>query len=77
LHDKITVGDLIVPQGVTVLTDADHPIATVVETKAQVAEEAETEAVEGEEGVEGETAEGDEVPEGDGQTKAEPGDKKE
>lgn len=52
LHDKITVADLTVPDGVTILTDDDHPIATVVETRAQVAEEAEEEPVEGEEAVE-------------------------
>jgi large subunit ribosomal protein L25 len=40
LHDKVTVADLAVPADVTILTDADHPIATVVETRAQVAEEA-------------------------------------
>ncbi len=67
LHDKITVGDLQVPSGVTILTDAEHPIATVVETKAMMAEEEvvaeEGEAAEGEEGAEpgeGETAEGGE-----------------
>lgn len=56
LHDKITVGDLPVPSGVTILTELDHPIATVVETRAQMAEEAETEETEtvGEEPVEGE-----------------------
>lgn len=43
LHDKITVADLVVPDGVTILTEAEHPIATVVETKAQIAEEAEAE----------------------------------
>jgi len=53
LHDKITVGDLQVPAGVTILTDADHPIATVVETRAQVAEEAEAAEAEGEEAAEG------------------------
>jgi large subunit ribosomal protein L25 len=61
LHDKITVADLQVPEGVTILTDAEHPIATVVETRAQMAEEAEAEVVEGEEGAEGETAEGAET----------------
>lgn len=40
LHDKITVVDIEVPEGVTILTEEDHPIATVVETRAQVAEEA-------------------------------------
>ncbi|HEX5448367.1 MAG TPA: 50S ribosomal protein L25 [Candidatus Saccharimonadales bacterium] len=39
LHDEISVADLIVPQGVTVLTDAEHPIARVVETKAMISEE--------------------------------------
>jgi large subunit ribosomal protein L25 len=59
LHDKITVGDLDVPDGVTILTDPEHPIATVVETRAQMAEEAEaeTEGAEAEEGAE-EGAEG-------------------
>lgn len=70
LHDKIVVGDIKAPNGVTILTDADHPIATVVETKAQMAEEAEAEgeAAEGEgetgnapEGAEAEAA-GQEAP---------------
>ncbi len=55
LGDKITVGDLNVPEGVTIMTDAEHPIAMVVETKQQIAEE-EPEAVEDEE-VEGEASE--------------------
>lgn len=53
LHDKITVADLPVPEGVTILTEAEHPIATVAETPAQVSEEAE--AAEGD--AEGETGE--------------------
>lgn len=57
LHDKITVEDLLVPDGVTILTDSEHPIATVVETRAQAAEEAEAEA---EEAAEGEAGEGEE-----------------
>lgn len=65
LHDKITVGDLQVPAGVTVLADAEHPIATVAESRAMAAEEAEeAEAAEGEEaaeGAEGEAAEGAEA----------------
>ena len=65
LHDKITVADLQVPVGVTVLTDAEHPIATVVETKAMISEDEaaaeEAEAAEGEEGAEGEAAEGAET----------------
>jgi len=70
LHDKITVADLEVPEGVTILTDAEHPIATVVETKAQISEEeAEAEAAEGEEDeAAGEAAEGEageSRPEGD------------
>ncbi len=59
IHDKLTVADLQVPEGVTILTDAEHPIATVVETKAMISEE-ETQAVEGEEGAEGEETEGSE-----------------
>lgn len=57
LHSKITVADIQVPEGVTILTSPDHPIATVVETKAQISEEAETE--ETDELAEGEEAEGD------------------
>jgi large subunit ribosomal protein L25 len=49
LHDKIIVSDLAIPSGVTVLTEAEHPIATVVETKAQMSEEAEAAETEGEE----------------------------
>jgi large subunit ribosomal protein L25 len=55
LHDKITVADLRVPEGVTILADPDHPIATVAESRAMAAEEA-AEA----EAAEGEGAEGDE-----------------
>ena len=62
LHDKITVADLQVPPGVTILTDAEHPIATVAESRAMAAEEAEAEAAEGEEGAEG--TEGEESAEG-------------
>jgi large subunit ribosomal protein L25 len=54
LHDKLTVSDIKAPSGVTILTDAEHPIATVVETKAMMSEEAETEGEEAAEG-EGET----------------------
>jgi large subunit ribosomal protein L25 len=67
LHDKITVADLTIPEGVTVLTDADYPIATVVETRAMAAEEAEAEAAEGEEGEAGEAgAEGETTESADG-----------
>ncbi|HET7827475.1 MAG TPA: 50S ribosomal protein L25 [Candidatus Saccharimonadales bacterium] len=60
LHDKLVVGDLKAPEGVTILTDAEHPIATVAEPRAVVAEEAaeEAEAAEGEETAEGEAGEG-------------------
>jgi large subunit ribosomal protein L25 len=54
LHDKITVADLDIPDGVTLLTDPEHPIATVVETKAMMAEEEAVEEIEGEEDAEGE-----------------------
>jgi large subunit ribosomal protein L25 len=59
LHDKITVADLDIPAGVTILTDLEHPIATVAESRAMAAEESEAEAAEGEaeEGAEGEAAE--------------------
>lgn len=75
IGDQIIVADLVVPEGITILTEADHPIARVVETKAMISEEelaAEAEAAaaqaaeaaEGEEGAEGETkpAEGAETP---------------
>jgi large subunit ribosomal protein L25 len=65
LHDKIMVSDLKAPSGVTIMTDSEHPIATVVETRAQVAEEAEEpEAEEGEEGAEGEGSSGEDTAEG-------------
>ncbi len=57
LHDKLTVGDLTVPEGVTILTDLEHPIATVAEPRAVAAEEAQAEAEEGAEGEEGEAGE--------------------
>jgi large subunit ribosomal protein L25 len=58
LHDKLTVADLEVPEGVTILTEPEHPIATVVETKAQMAEEAEEAEAEAAEGEAGEGGEG-------------------
>ncbi len=75
LHDKITVGDLQIPSGVTVLTDAEHPIATVVETRAMVAEEAEAaeEAAEGAEGEEGAKEGAPEAEAGGGEESAENG----
>lgn len=60
LHDKVTVADVEVPEGVTILTDPEHPIVTVIEPRAHAAEEAE--AAESEEVPEGEEAEA----EGDG-----------
>lgn len=39
IGDQITVTDLVVPAGITILTEADHPIARVVETKAMISEE--------------------------------------
>jgi large subunit ribosomal protein L25 len=71
LHDKLTVADLTAPAGVTILTDAEHPIATVVETRAQVSEEAEAEEAEGEEGAEGEGGEGESGEESGGEQSAE------
>lgn len=48
IGNKITVADIEAPKGVTILTEAEHPIATVEETKAQMSEEAaeETETTE-------------------------------
>jgi large subunit ribosomal protein L25 len=62
LHDKIIVADIKVPAGVTILTDPEHPIATVVETKAQISEEAaEEEGAGGGESPEGQAPEGAEA----------------
>lgn len=48
IGDKVTVADIKAPSGVTILTELEHPIATVEETKAQISEEAEeAEAAEG------------------------------
>lgn len=56
LHDKLTVEDIKVPAGVTILTDVDHPIATVAESKAMMSEEAAEEGNEADTpGGEGET----------------------
>jgi large subunit ribosomal protein L25 len=73
IHDKITVADLQVPPGVTILTDPEHPIVTVVETRAMVSEEAEAEEAEALGGEEGsEDGEPDEAAEaGDKQTRKE------
>lgn len=59
LHDKLTVADLTVPAGVTIVTEPEHPIATVAEPRslaAEEAEEAEGEEAEGEAAAEGEEA---------------------
>lgn len=61
IGDKITVADIVVPSGVTILTEAEHPIATVEETKAQESEEAAEELAEGEEAGEAGTSEGSEA----------------
>lgn len=65
IGDKVHVSDIVVPSGVTILTELEHPIATVEETKAQISEEAEEEVVEGEE------TEAGEVPSDHGDTDAE------
>lgn len=44
IGDKLTVADLKVPAGITVITEPEHTIAVVEETKAQISEEAEEEA---------------------------------
>jgi large subunit ribosomal protein L25 len=58
IHDKLTVEDIQVPEGVTILTDLEYPIATVIETKAMMSEEA---TEEGGEDIEGQAAEGAEA----------------
>jgi large subunit ribosomal protein L25 len=56
IGDKLTVADITVPNGVEILTEAEHPIAVVEETKAQMSEEAE-EAETSEEAATAESAE--------------------
>lgn len=46
IGDRITVADLVIPKGVTILNDIDHPIATVEETAAEMSEEAAEETTE-------------------------------
>lgn len=41
IGDKLTVADLKVPSAITILTEPEHTIAVVEETKAQMSEEAE------------------------------------
>jgi large subunit ribosomal protein L25 len=41
IGDKKTVADLIAPDGVTIITEPEHTIAIVEETKAQLSEESE------------------------------------
>jgi len=67
IGDKIHVSDIVVPHGVEILTEAEHPIAAVEETKAQMSEE--DEAAETEEGAEGE--EGTETEPSEGESKEE------
>jgi large subunit ribosomal protein L25 len=38
IGDKLTVADIVVPKGVEILTESEHPIAVVEETKAQMSE---------------------------------------
>lgn len=71
IGDKITVADLKVPEGVTILTEPEQSIAAVVEPKEQVVEAPEVEVAEGEEGAaEGaeEAAEGEAPEAGEGDT---------
>jgi large subunit ribosomal protein L25 len=60
LGDKLTVADITPPAKVEILTEAEHPIATVVETPAVASEAAAEESAEGgaeaAEGAEGETS---------------------
>lgn len=57
IGDKISVADLQAPDGVTITTDAEHPVISVIETPAQLSEDAEAEVAEG---AEGESGDGDE-----------------
>lgn len=74
LNDQIIVADLIVPDGVTVITDAEHPIARVVETKAMISDEELAAEAEAAAAQAAEAAEGEEV--ADGETKPAEGEAK-
>ena len=63
IGDRVTVADIKIPAGVTILTELEHPIATVEETKEQISEEA------AEEETEGEAEEGAEATEGEAKDK--------
>ena len=41
LGDKLTVADIVVPEGVIIMTEPEHIVAVVEETKAQLSEESE------------------------------------
>jgi large subunit ribosomal protein L25 len=41
LGDKLTVADIIAPEGVIIMTEPEHTVAIVEETKAQLSEESE------------------------------------
>ncbi len=72
IGDKLTVADLKVPSTITIITEPEHTIATVEETKAQMSEEAEeAEAAEGAEGDVPADNGGDKPAEADAETKAE------
>lgn len=44
IGDKLLVSDIKAPEGVTILTDPEHPVVSVIETPAQQSEEAEENA---------------------------------
>jgi large subunit ribosomal protein L25 len=68
--DTLRIGDIEVPDGVTLLDDPETVVATVTAPTREIV--VEEEEVEGEEGVEGEGVEG-EAPEGGAEASAEPG----
>ena len=69
--DHITVADIIVPEGVTILTDPGHPIATVEMPKDQLAEADASAAALAEDADKGEDADKAETAEGETATPAE------
>ena len=68
LGDEITVADLVVPSGITILTEPDHPIVRVVETKAMISEEELAAEAAAAEAAAQAAAEGEEVAEGEAKT---------
>jgi large subunit ribosomal protein L25 len=61
IGDKLTAADLVIPSGVTMITEPDILLVSVEETKAQISEEEAEEVAEGEDVEAGQDSNGSEV----------------